>query len=91
MQVYTTVLYTLVGLAKFIGMLAFGVGLGWLMLDAYKSSTKPWQTQVMFLAGFFAFLIVLALHVHVGLGGFGIGFAVAVFMWGLPRKPKTEE
>jgi hypothetical protein len=91
MVVFQTIVYTLVGLSKFFGMLVFGVGLGWLMLDAYKNNDKPWQIQVTFLAGFFALLIALAFYVHAALAGFGLGFGLAIFMWGLPKKPKTED
>lgn len=91
MEVFQTIVSTLVGLATFFGMFVFGVSLGWLMLDAYKNSDKPWQTQLTFLVGFFAFLIVLALKVHVALAGFGLGFGLAIFMWGLPKKPKTDD
>jgi hypothetical protein len=72
-------------------MLVLGISLGWLMLDAYKQNNKPWQTQMIFLAGFFAFLMTMAIRVHVALAGFGLGFGVAVFMWGLPKKPKKED
>lgn len=90
-EIYQTIVGSLVGLAIFFSMFVFGVGLGWLMLDAYKNSDKPWQTQLTFLAGFFAFLIALAFYVHVALAGFGFGFGLAIFMWGLPKKPKTED
>jgi hypothetical protein len=45
----------------------------------------------MFLAGFFALLMVMVLRAHEGLAGFSIGFAGALLLWGLPRKPKTED
>jgi len=91
METYNLIVNSLIGLLTFIGMLVFGVSLGWLLLDSYKKNNKAWQTQVMFLAGFFALLMVMVLRAHEGLAGFGIGFAGAVLMWGFPRKQKTED
>jgi hypothetical protein len=91
MEVLQTIVYVLVGLAKFFGLLVFGLGLGWLIIDAYKKDEKSWQVQATFLVGLFAFLIVLALHVHAGLAGFGLGIGIAIFLWGLPKKPKKED
>jgi hypothetical protein len=91
MEVFNTIMYVLIGVAKFFGMLVFGLGLGWMMIDAYLKNEKAWQVQATFLVGLFALLIVLALHVHVALAGFGLGFGVAVFLWGLPKKPKKED
>ena len=91
MEVFKAIVNVLVGLSTFIGMLVFGVSLGWLILDAYKKSDKPWQIQLAFLVGFFGFLIALAAFVHVALAGFGLGFGMAIFMWGLPKKPDAEE
>jgi hypothetical protein len=91
METYTLIVNSLIGLVTFFGMLVFGVSLGWLLLDSYKKNNKAWQTQVMFLAGFFALLMVMVLRAHEGLAGFSIGFAGALLLWGLPRKPKTED
>jgi len=91
MEIYKTVIFTMVGLAKFFGLIIFGMSLGWLILDAYKNNNKPWQTQVMFLAGLFALLTAMALRVQIGLAGFAVGFGLAVFMWGLPKKLKKED
>jgi hypothetical protein len=83
--------YLFGGLAKFFGMFVFGLSICWLTLDAYKKSEKNWQTQSIFVAGFFAFLIAMAIHTHVALAGFGFGFGLAIFMWGMPKKTKTDE
>ena len=91
MVVFETVVYVLIGLAKFIGMLVFGLGLGWLILDALRKTEKSWQVQITFLVTLFAFLIVLALYVHVALAGFCLGLGISVFLWGLPKKSKDED
>ena len=86
-----SIVYIIAGLAKFFGMFVFSLGISWLMLDAYKKSEKNWQTQSIFMAGFFAFLIVTAMYTQVSLAGFGFGFGLAIFMWGMPKKPKTDD
>lgn len=83
--------FLLAGLAKFFGMFVFGLGLCWLMMDAYKKSEKSWQIQLTFVAGFFAFLIATAIYTQVALAGFGFGCGLAIFMWGMPKKPKTDD
>ena len=87
-QVITTIV---AGLAKFFGMIVFGLAICWLLLDGYKKSEKNWQIQLTFVAGFFAFLIATAMYTDVSLAGFGIGFGLAIFMWGMPKKPKTDD
>lgn len=91
MEVIQIIVYIVAGLAKFFGMLVFGLGLGWLMLDAYKKSEKTWQTHLTFIAGFFAFLIATAFKTHVSLAGFGFGFGLAILMWGMPKKTKSDD
>ncbi|MFH2038185.1 MAG: hypothetical protein ABIJ65_01995 [Chloroflexota bacterium] len=91
MDIAQFVTYTLAGVAKFFGMFVFSLGLCWFMLDAYKKSEKNWQIQLTFVAGFFAFLIATAIYTDVSLAGFGFGFGLAIFLWGMPKKPKTED
>jgi len=91
MDLMQSIVYIIAGLAKFFGMFVFGMGICWLMLDAYKKSEKNWQIQSIFVAGFFAFLIATAVYADVSLAGFGFGFGLAIFMWGIPKKPKTDD
>ncbi len=91
MDLMQSIVYIIAGLAKFLGMFVFGMGICWLMLDAYKKSEKNWQIQSIFVAGFFAFLIATAVYADVSLAGFGFGFGLAIFMWGIPKKPKTDD
>ena len=90
-DIFSTIVYSLVGIVVFLGMLILGIGMGWLFLDWVKNSDKAWQIQVTFLAGFFAFLIAMAVYVHTALGGFGLGFGAAILIWGLPKKPKSDD
>ncbi|HKZ43611.1 MAG TPA: hypothetical protein VJZ78_01080 [Anaerolineales bacterium] len=91
MEIFETIVFTLVGLAVFFGMVVLGVGLGRLTLDWAKKNDVPWQVQVTFLASIFAFLIAMAAHVHTALGGFGLGFGGAILAWGLPKKQKSDD
>lgn len=91
MDIVNTIVFLFGGLAKFFGMFVFGLSLCWFMLDAYKKREKSWQTQAVFIAGFFAFLIATAMYTQVSLAGFGFGFGVAIFMWGMPKKPESDD
>ncbi|MFC2064109.1 hypothetical protein ACFLXB_03320 [Chloroflexota bacterium] len=91
MDLFNTLVYSLVGVSVFVGMLVLGLGLGRLTLDWAKKTDVAWQIQVAFLASLFAFLIALAVHVHTALGGFGLGFGAAILAWGLPKKPKSDD
>ncbi|MFC2028407.1 hypothetical protein ACFLTX_00600 [Chloroflexota bacterium] len=91
MEIFESIVYALVGIAVFIGMLVLGLGMGWIFLNQGKKSDIAWQTQVTFLAGLFAFLIAMAAHVHTALGGFGLGVGAAILAWGLPKKKKDDD
>lgn len=91
METIQIIVNIIAGLGKFFGMFIFGLGICWLLLDAYKKSEKSWQIQVTFLAGFFAFLIATAMYTDVSLAGLGFGFGLAIFMWGMPKKPKMDD
>ena len=87
------VVYVLVALVKFAGMLLLGLTLGWLTLDVLRKGQHPWQLQVAFFLGFIALLVALLLYSHLGLGGFGIGVGVAMLRWGewgRSDKPKSK-
>ena len=87
------IVYVLVALAKFAGMLLLGLTLGWLTLDVFRKGQHPWQLQVSFFLGIIALLVAFLLESHLGLGGFGIGVGVAMFRWagwGRSDKPKSK-
>ena len=79
----------LVSIVRFLGLVLFGVGLGWLVLDLLKKDV--WQLQIAVFLGLLGLAIALAIYVSGGFAGFVIGFGVAIFMWGMPKKKKEEK
>jgi NhaP-type Na+/H+ or K+/H+ antiporter len=78
-------------LLRLLGMALLGLGLGWIALDLLKK-IEPWQGQVAIFLGLAGLVIGLAVFTGAGaLGAFAIGVGVAIFMWGMPKKNKTEE
>ncbi len=78
-------------LLRMIGMAAIGLALGWLVLDHLRKA-QAWYMEAILFLGLLGFVIAMVVFLGWGaLGAFGIGLAVAVFLWGMPRKPKIEE
>ena len=67
------------------GALAFGLGAGWLMIQAVKM--KVWQIAVAAALGVCAVFVLIAywLESPGTLGGFGLGVGMAVVLWGVGR------
>lgn len=86
--ILNTVAFILVGLIKLAGALLFGLGIGWLALDAYKKGQQSWQVQVAFFLGLIALLIASLRFAHIALGGLCLGMGIAFLIWGLPKKNK---
>jgi hypothetical protein len=79
-------------LFRFVGLLAFGLGVGWFTLQAFKKDT--WQLQIAVFLGFVGTAIAMTrfLSGHGGaLGAFALGAGAALLFWGLPRKDDAEE
>lgn len=91
MQVLLNVIYFVLGFAKFFGFLVFGLGAGWLIVQALQDIQKPWQVEVTFIASLFALLIALAKFTHSGMSGMALGAGIAVFLWGYPFKSKRKK
>ncbi len=74
-------------LFRFIGILAFGFGAGWLVFQAYQKGA--WQVQIAALLGLLGTIVGLAdfLTGAAGaLGAFGLGAGGAIILFGLPRR-----
>jgi hypothetical protein len=76
---------------RIIGMAALGVGFGWLALDLLHKA-EGWPMQAVAFLGLAGLTIAMVVFLGWGaLGAFGIGLAAAIFVWGMPKKVKTEE
>lgn len=73
------------------GALAFGLGAGWLVIQAVKM--KVWQFAVAAALGVFAVFVLVAywLASPGTLGGFGLGVGMAVVLWGVGRVQAEEK
>jgi len=67
------------------GALAFGLGAGWLAVQAVNM--KVWQFAVAAALGVSAVFVLIAywLDSPGTLGGFGLGVGMAVVLWGIGR------
>jgi hypothetical protein len=67
------------------GALAFGLGAGWLAVQAVKM--RVWQFAVAAALGVSAVFVLIAywLDSPGTLGGFGLGVGMAVVLWGIGR------
>lgn len=79
-------------LIRLIGMVLFGLGTGWVILEFLRKAEQAWQVQIAVFLGFVGLGIgMVRFLAPAALGGFGIGLGVAIFLWGLPKKEKTED
>ncbi|MDI6770533.1 MAG: hypothetical protein QMD04_12785 [Anaerolineales bacterium] len=78
-------------LFRLLGMLVFGLGAGWFVLEMFRKGQQAWQLQIALFLGF-AGLAVAAMYFLApgGLGAFAIGAGAAMLVWGM-KKPKKEE
>jgi len=86
-----TILIYLSQALRMIGMAALGLTLGWLVLDLLRKA-QTWYMEAILFLGLLGFVIAMVVFTGWGaLGAFLIGLAVAIFIWGMPRKPKVVE
>ncbi len=82
-------IYDLMELLGFIvrplGGLAFGLGMGWLAVQAFKG--RGWQLAVATILGLMASFVLLGRWVPSPgtLGGYGLGVGVGLMLWGMGR------
>ncbi len=76
-------------LVRFIGLIVFGLAVGWFSLDAYRKGS--WQLQIAAILGFFGLTAIFVRFATAGaLGAFALGSGAAVLFWGL-QKQKGEK
>ncbi len=78
-------------LLRFIGVVIFGLGVGWLTLTAFKRET-PWYYQAVLLVVFFGFFASIFWKSDPGLlGGLTLGTGLALLLWGRSKPKKVDE
>jgi len=85
-------IFDIVGaLLRLIGLLVFGLGLGWFALDAYRK--ENWQLQIAVFLGFVLAAVGFAEYLSAGaMGMFSLGAGGALLMWGMSKdKKKADE
>ncbi|NOY97986.1 MAG: hypothetical protein GXP40_02120 [Chloroflexi bacterium] len=77
-------------LVRLVGMLVFGLGVGWFTLEAFRK--EAWQLQIAVFLGFVGLAIAMTRFATAGaLGMFGIGAGAALLLWGRSKKEEKEE
>ena len=75
---------------RLIGLLVFGLGLGWFALDAYRK--ENWQLQIAVFLGFVFTAVGFAEFLSAGsLGMFTLGAGGALLMWGMSKDKKKNK
>ncbi len=91
MQTVNIILVILSQVLRIIGLAALGLALGWLVLDLLRKA-QAWYMEAIIFLGLLGQIIAMVVFTGWGaLGAFAIGLAVAIFLWGMPRKPKVVE
>jgi hypothetical protein len=77
-------------IVRFVGLVVFGLGIGWFTLEAFKKGA--WQLRIAVFLGFIGLAIALSTFVTGGaLGGYALGAGIALLVWGMPKKEEKEE
>jgi uncharacterized membrane protein (DUF441 family) len=76
-----------------IGVLVFGVAVGWMAVKAVRLMEEAWQVFVAVFLGLLATFVLLTRWVEGGgtLGLFGLGAGAAMLIWGFFKKGDDEE
>ncbi|MBI3159083.1 MAG: hypothetical protein HYZ26_05740 [Chloroflexi bacterium] len=85
------ILTVLAILPRFIGLLVFGLGAGWLALHIFSHHEHSWQVAAVLLVCFFGLAGAMLNFMPPGaLGAYTLGAGAALLYWGL-RKPDDED
>ncbi len=78
-------------LLRSFGAVAFGLGVGWLAIQAIRM--KNWQFSVASILGLLAAFVLIGRWIPSpgALGGYGLGLGVAVVIWGVGRVPQEDK
>jgi len=80
----------LAAILRVLGMAVLGLGLGWLVLDLLRKS-EVWQLTGAIFLGLIGLIIAMLVFIGWGAhGAFVLGIGIAIFLWGMPKKPKEE-
>jgi hypothetical protein len=91
---FIDVLQLLGFLLRVIGVLVFGLGIGWLTAKTFRPEAQGWQLLVAVYLGLLAAFVLVGRWVAGGgtLGAFSLGVGAGLFIWGLLGiKGKEEE
>lgn len=87
-----TIIEIIAALARFLGLLVLGLGLGWLVLEFFRKGAQAWQLQIAIILGALGTAIGMTRFAAPGaLGGFALGFGAALLMWGRKEKEEKED
>ena len=77
---------------RLIGMLVFGVAVGWFTMFTFRQPERKWQLQIAVVLGFLSFSALALRFVSAGsAGAYAIGAGAALLFWGMKGEAKEDE
>lgn len=74
-----------------VGLLVFGLAMGWLALRQLRDVGQFWPVRIAIFLGLLAFAAMLAWVTTPGnLGAFTLGCAISIFSWGWSGRKPTD-
>lgn len=84
-EVISQILNIIGVLIRFVGVILFGLAIGWFTLTAFKRETT-WHYQAVLLVVFFGFFAAVFWNSNPGvLGGLTLGTGLAILFWGMRK------